>query len=83
MAKRAVVMLNLIARNEVFEIDVPLDLSASELMGGLNKAYKLNMTADEVADCYVKAENPVVLMHGKKTLEEYGIVTGSVLNITE
>lgn len=83
MEKRVVIRLNLAQRHEWHDVDIPLDLNASELLEGLNAAYKLGLSADAVADCYVKAENPVVLMHGKKTLGQYGIMDGSIINITE
>lgn len=83
MVNRAVIRLNLVKRQRQYDIDVPLDINASELMEGLNEAYGLGLPPDAIADCYVKAENPIVLMHGKKTLEQYGIMNGSVINITE
>ena len=83
MAKRAVIQLNLMQTCRQYDIDVPLDINASELMEGLNEAYNLGLPPETIADCYVKAENPVVLMHGKKTLGQYGIMNGSIINITE
>ena len=82
MPGRAVVHLNLIQRGESYDIDVPLDINASELYEGLNRAYSLGaQQASDMSQCYVKAENPTVLMHGRKTLGEYGIMNGSVINI--
>ena len=83
MGKRAVVRLYLAKRDEWHDIDVPLDINASELMEGLNEAFGLGYLPEAVADCYVKAENPTVLMHGRKTLGQYGIMDGSAINITD
>lgn len=83
MANRAVVHLNLTLRDETHDVDVPLDINASELLEGLNHAYDLGIAIEEVSQCYVKAENPIVLMHGKRTLGQYGIMDGSTINITE
>lgn len=80
---RAVVTLNLVRRRETHDIDVPLDINASELLEALNQAYGLGLDVSESARCYVKSENPIALMHGRKTLGEYGIMNGSIINITE
>lgn len=83
MDGRAVVHLNLLKKGRSYDIDVPLDINASELLEGLNRAYDLGIDTDDMGTCYVKSENPIRLMHGKKTLGEYGIMTGSTINITE
>lgn len=83
MAQRAVIELNLVKEGRVLDLDVPLDINAGELMEGLNEAYALGLSPEEIAACHVKAENPVVLMHGKKTLAQYGIMNGSVVIVSE
>lgn len=83
MASRAVVQLNLVRRGESFDVDVPLDITAGELLQGLNEAYHLGLDTEDASRCYLKAENPVVLLHGRKSLAEFGIMDGSVLNVTE
>lgn len=81
MGDRAVVTLNLMKRRELHDIDVPLDINASELIQGLNSAFDLGLTVDDNTQCYVAVENPIVLMHGRKTLAEYGVMNGSIINI--
>lgn len=83
MGDRAVVTLNLVRRHELHDLDVPLDINASELLEALNVAYELGINIDDSAACYVKTENPIALLHGRKTLREYGIMNGSIINITE
>jgi len=83
MEKRAIVTLNLIRRRETYDIDVPLDINASELLEGLNSAFNLGVDVTDSANCYVKAENPIALLHGRRTLGEYGIMNGSIINVTE
>ena len=83
MCKRAVIQIRLIKRGEEHDVDVPLDITASDLMVGLDEAYDLGITAEDVSQRYLKAENPVALLHGNKTLGEYGIVDGSIINVTE
>lgn len=83
MATRAVVQLNLLARGESLDVDVPLTITAGELLQGLNEAYHLGLDTEDASQCYLKAENPVVLMHGRRTLGEFGIMDGSIINVTE
>lgn len=83
MATRAVVQLNLLARGESLDVDVPLSITAGELLQGLNEAYQLGLDTEDASQCYLKAENPVVLMHGRRTLGEFGIMDGSIINVTE
>ncbi len=83
MAARAVVQLNLVRRGEVHDVDVPLDITAGELLQGLNEAYGLGLDTEDASQCYLKAENPVVLLHGRRTLGELGIMNGSIINVTE
>lgn len=83
MATRAVVQLNLLARGESLDVDVPLTITAGELLQGLNEAYDLGLDTEDASQCYLKAENPVVLMHGRRTLGEFGIMDGSIINVTE
>ena len=33
--------------------------------------------------CYLKSENPIALLRGNKTLAEYGIRNGTLINFTE
>lgn len=83
MDDRAVVRVCIAATGEVHDVDVPLDISAGELLLGLNEAYNLGLGIEDPMRCFVKAENPVVLMHGRKSLGQYGIMDGSIINITE
>ena len=83
MSERAMVILNIIPWKKMYDIDIPLDINASELLEGLSSAYNLGIDTEDVTKCYIKCENPIVLMHGKKTLAEYGIRCGSIINITD
>lgn len=83
MSSRAVVQLNLVRRGESYDVDVPLDITPGELVQGLNEAYGLGLDTDDASQCYLKAENPIVLLHGRKSLAEFGIMNGSIINVTE
>ncbi len=83
MEQRATIIVNLVKRSKCFDLDIPLDITAKELLEGLNQAYNLGIDTDDPTSLYVKAENPVVLLHGQKTLAQSGIMNGSIINITE
>lgn len=65
------------------DLEIPLDITANELVYALNKAYELGIDTTNIKNCYLKAEKPIALLKGNKTLEEYGIRNGSVIYYTE
>lgn len=83
MENRAVVQLRIPKSGVERDLDVPLAITASELLEGLNSAYDLGLDVGDGLQCYVKAENPIVLLHGHRTLGEFGIRHGSIINVTE
>ena len=62
---------------------MPLDISANDLVNGLNIAYKLGIDTSDIKNCYLKMENPIALLKGNKTLAEFGLRNGSIINFTE
>ena len=64
-------------------MEVPLSISANELVTALNTAYELGIDTSDIKNCYLKAENPIALLKGNKTLEEFGLRNGSIINYTE
>ncbi len=79
----AIVVLNIIKRNLTVDLEIPLSISANELVLALNTAYELDIDISDIKNCYLKAENPIALLKGNKTLAEYGLRNGSVINYTE
>lgn len=65
------------------DIEVPINITATELVIGLNAAYDLGIDTSDVKNCYLKMENPIALLRGNKTLEQYGIRNGSIINYTK
>jgi len=61
------------------ELEIPLFITANELIQALNKAYDLKMNTDDIFSCYLVAENPIALLRGNKQLKEYGIRNGSAI----
>lgn len=80
---KAIIVFKITKRNFVVDLEVPLFISANELVMALNTAYELKIDVTDVKNCYLKSENPIALLRGNKTLFEYGIRNGSVINFTE
>lgn len=74
---KAIVIFKIESRNESHDIEVPLDITANELVIGLNAAYGLNIDIEDNNCCYLKSEHPIALLKGSRTLEEFGIRNGS------
>ena len=79
----AIIILNITKRNFTVDLEVPLDISANDLVNALNTAYELGIDTSDIKNCYLKTENPIALLHGNKLLQDYGIRNGSVINYTE
>ena len=83
MEENVTIVLNILNRNMSVDIEVPLIISANELVIALNSAYDLGIDISDVKKCYLKAENPIAFLKGNKTLQEYGIRNGTVINFTD
>lgn len=79
----AIIVLNIKKRKVSVDVEVPLNISANELVVALNSGYDLGIDTTNIKNCFLKAENPIVLLKGNRTLEEFGIRNGSVINFTE
>lgn len=79
----AVVVLKLLKRNQSVDLEVPLFITANELVTALNAAYELNIDLSDIKNCYLKAENPIALLRGNKTLADFGLRDGSIILFTE
>lgn len=69
-------------KNQEEDITIPLDISAMELIMGLNSAYSLGIDTQELAECYLSCENPITLLRGNKTLREFNLRNGSIIHFT-
>jgi len=79
----AVVVFRITKRNVSVDLELPLSISANDLVTSLNTAYDLGIDTSDVQQCYLKAENPIALLKGNKLLSEFGIRNGSVIYYTE
>ena len=69
--------------NEIVDTGSDGAISANDLVNALNTAYELGIDTSDIKNCYLKAENPIALLKGNKTLAEFGLRNGSVINFTE
>ena len=79
----AIIILYITNRNYTVDLEVPLDISANELVVALNSAYELGIDTSDIKNCYLKTENPIALLRGNKTLAEFGLRNGSIIIYTE
>ena len=82
MDNRVVVIFEMIKRKRKIDIDVPLNITANELVYALNEAYDLKIDVNDNTNCYLQMENPIALLRGNKTLEKYKVRNGSVIYFT-
>lgn len=61
------------------ELDIPVDISAEELIRVLNDVYRLGMDPARPQEFHLQAENPIVLLRGSRTIREFGLHDGSRL----
>ena len=59
------------------DLEIPLGITANDLVLALNEAYDLGIDTDDIFNCCLAAENPIVFLRGNKTLKEFGIRNGS------
>lgn len=78
---KVIITVNLIMQNRSCDIEVPLDISANELCDAVFQKF-LPEQYNDMNQYYLKSERPIALLRGEKTLRNYGIHDGSVINIT-
>ncbi|MDO4176411.1 MAG: EsaB/YukD family protein [Bacillota bacterium] len=83
MEDRIIIIFNMTKRGQKVDLDIPTDISANDLVVALNTTYDLGIDVSDMKNCYLKAENPIVLLKGTKTLKEFGLRNGSVIYFTD
>ncbi len=83
MNEKAIVIFNIVNRNFQIDLEIPLNISANELVTALNAAYELGIDTTDVKNCYLKAENPIALLKGNRMLSEFGVRNGTVIYFTD
>ena len=80
-SNNVIITVNLVKSGQSHDLEIPLDISASELCSALFQKYLPEQHGD-MQQYYLKTERPIALLRGERTLREYGIRDGSVINIT-
>lgn len=81
MDNKVVVMIKMANNPGVFDIEIPLNITANELIYGLKQAFNLAINMDNPDECFLRMENPIGILHGDTLLSEYGIRNGSTIII--
>ena len=77
--ERITIIFKIVNKNITKDVEIPLDISANELVIALNEAYELGIDTNDVKQCYLKSERPIALIKGSKSLKEYGLRNGTVI----
>ena len=80
MTDSVVVIFKNVEKNINVDLEVPLYITARELVIGLNEAYELDIYIKDIQKCYLKVDNPVMLLRGNMLLRDAGIRNGSVIS---
>ena len=83
LSEKILVQFNMIKRKRTVDIEIPTDITARELIIGLNEAYNLEIDITNVKECFLKCENQIDFVMGYKLLREFGLRTGTIINYTE
>ena len=80
--EKAIILFKQCKSGQIFDLEVPLDITANEFVLAMNSAYRLNIDTSDIKNCFLSAENPIVLLRGNKTLAEFGVRNGTVINFS-
>lgn len=83
MENKAIVIFRIHKSNLETDLEIPLDITANDLVNALNSAYELGIDTSDMKHCYLKAENPIALLKGNRMLSEFGVRNGTIINFTE
>ncbi len=82
MDNKAVVIFKILKRKKEYDLEIPLDISANDLVAALNTAFDLGIDTGDIKDCYFQAERPIALLKGNKSLAEFGVRNGTIVYFT-
>ncbi len=80
---KAIVIFDMMKRGQSVDLEVPLDISANDLVTALNNAYHLGIDTSDIKKCFLRMEAPIALLRGEKTLAQFGMRNGSVIRYTD
>lgn len=63
------------------DVQVPGSITANDLVAALNSVCQLGIDTENIQECYLKADNPTVLLRGNQSLTDFGLYDGSIIYI--
>lgn len=75
----ATIIFNALQKNIHVDIEVPLFITANDLVGALNQGYNLGIDMSDIKNCFLQAEKPIALLRGNKMLRDFGVRDGTVV----
>ena len=78
---KVIVILNIKRLSKKYDVEAPLYITANDLVKGLNTAFNLGINTENINECFLRCENPIVLLKGNKTLREFNLRNGTLINI--
>ena len=82
MDNKAVVVFKIMKRKKEYDLEIPFDISANDLVAALNTAFDLGIDTGDIKNCYFQAERPIALLKGNKSLAEFGVRNGTIIYFT-
>lgn len=79
MHGKVIVLFQMHKRGQQVDLELPLEMTARELVTALDQAYELGLENDAM---YLACENPIALLRGERTLAAFGLRNGSVIHFT-
>ena len=55
------------------DLQVPINISATGFVIGVNEAYNLGIDINDLSKCYLRSENPIALLKGERTLKDFNL----------
>ena len=83
MDDKAIIIFKMLRKNMEVDLEIPLGITPTDLVIALNTAYELGIDTNDMKNCYLKAENPIAFLKGNRTLSEYGVRNGTIINFTD
>lgn len=83
MDNKAIVIFRIQQKHIEEDLEIPLDITANDLVVALNTAYNLGMDVSDVKRCCLKAERPVALLRGNKKLADFGVRNGTIISFMD
>lgn len=82
MDKKTIIILVCDHRNLTeTDVEIPVNITANELIVAINESFHLDMDTDNLYKCFLSAENPIALVKGDKTIEEFGLHDGTIIHL--